>query len=331
MDPDGSTEIQHPQQEPILISHNTARHIGALCVAQALLCPGLSSLAAQVVNPADAQQPTAAVPPGAPPDAPAPPTERLRTWEMPAITVVGQPPSELKEEDRVGSYNQPRWTATRRFPGTRVYVVPEGKVEFEYWLRPTIDRHEPTEIRHLWELEFGLPYRFQLDLYYRMDQTGDESEWEHGEQVELRYALADWGTIPGNPTLYFEWVSLEKRPDKIEPKLLLGGELTSRWHWGLNFVAELEMGGEKEYEYQVTAGVSYTIVDSKLSAGLEVIGMVADVKGHRGDFSESEAVFVGPSVQVKPTPQITANFAPLFGVTDDSPDARLFINFGYEF
>ena len=303
----------------------------------------LTRLTAQVVNPADAQRPDAQRPDAQqlaepkstsgqrPPDEPKAQEERLRSWELPAITVTGAASAQIREEDRVGSYGQPRWTATRRFPGTRVYVVPEGKVEFEYWLRPTFERNEPTETRHLWELEFGLPYRFQLDLYYRIDQEGDEGEWEHGEQVELRYALADWGVIPGNPTFYLEWVSLEKRPDKIEPKLLLGGELAPRWHWGLNFVAEVELGGEKEHEYQVTGGVSYSILDSKLSAGVEAIAMMADVDGDRGDFSESEAVFVGPSVQFRPLPQTTFNLAPLFGVTDDSPDARVFINFAYEF
>lgn len=295
-------------------------------------------LSAQVVNPADAQKketpPQAATegsPEGAAPRGQGSSLERLRSWELPAVKVVGEPQPALREEERVGSYEQPRWTATRRFPGTRVYVVPEGKVEFEYWLRPTIERHEPTEVRHLWEVEFGLPYRFQLDLYYRIDQEGDESEWQHGEQVELRYALADWGVLPGNPTLYFEWVSLENRPDKIEPKILFGGEITSGLHWGLNLVAELELGGEKEYEYQVTSGLSYTIIDSKLSAGIEAIGMIADVQGDRGNFGQSEAIFVGPSVQYRPMPQVTMNLAPLFGVTDDSPDARVFINFGYEF
>jgi hypothetical protein len=283
---------------------------------------------AQVVNPADAQKPPETKP-AAQQAPPAP--ERLRSWELPAVTVVGEPASELREEDRVGSYGQPRWTATRRFPGTRVYVIPEGKVEFEYWLRPTIEQHGPAEIRHLWELEFGLPYRFQLDLYYRIDQEGDTSEWLQGEQVELRYALADWGVIPGNPTLYFEWVALEQRPDKIEPKILFGGEIAPRWHWGLNLVAELELGGEKEYEYQVTTGVSYSIIDSKFSAGVEAIGMISDVDGDRGDFSHSEAIFIGPSLQYRPMPPMTLNFAPLFGVTNDSPDARIFINFGYEF
>lgn len=157
------------------------------------------------------------------------PRPRLRSFELPAVTVVGEK-SDLREEDRVGPYAQPRWTATRRFPSTRVYVVPEGKVEVEYWLRPTFEQDGNTEIRSLYEIEFGLPYRFQLDLYLRTDQDGDGSEMLLGEQVEIRWALADWGQIWGNPTLYIEWVGLEERPDKVEAKLLLGGEITRGWH-----------------------------------------------------------------------------------------------------
>src|SRR5262245_17120649 len=60
---------------------------------------------------------------------------RLRSWELPPVTVVGESPSSLREEERIGPYGQPRWTAARRFPTTRVYVIPEGKVEVEGWAR----------------------------------------------------------------------------------------------------------------------------------------------------------------------------------------------------
>lgn len=96
----------------------------------------------------------------------------------------------LREEGRIGSYAQPLWTATRRFPSNRVYVIPEGKIDFEYWLRTTIDK-DKTKYRSLWEVEFGLPCRFQLDLYLRTDESTDSDVVEVSEQIELRYALAD--------------------------------------------------------------------------------------------------------------------------------------------
>ena len=252
---------------------------------------------------------------------------RLRSYELPPVDVVGDRP--LREEDRIGSYGQPRWTATRRFPGTRVYVVPEGKVELEYWLRPTFTEDGETELRTLYEIEIGLPHRFQLDLYLRTDQDGDDEEILLGSQFEIRYALADWGVIPGNPTLYAEWVGLERWPDKVELKLLLGDELAPRWHWGVNAVAELETGGEREYEYQLTGGLSYTVIDERFSVGAEGMAIFADVKGDRGDFSQT--YYVGPSFQYRPAPQFTINFAPLVGIGPDAGDARLFLNLGYEF
>jgi hypothetical protein len=254
---------------------------------------------------------------------------RRRTWEMPPVTVLGEKPAELQEEQRVGSYGQPRWTATRRVPGTRVYVVPEGKVELEYWLRPTFQRDGSTRIRSLYEVEIGLPHRFQLDLYFRTDQDSADDSFYVGGQFEVRYALADWGKIWGNPTLYLEYVWLEEREDVWEPKLLLGGEIAPRWHWGVNLVGEFELGGEREHEYQVTTAVSYTVIDSKFSVGAEALFIWADTKEDRGDFDNT--IFVGPSFQWKPIPDLTINLAPLFGVTDDDPDARVFLNVGWEF
>jgi hypothetical protein len=275
----------------------------------------------QVVNPADAQRAPSTAPPAQP--------EHLRTFELPAVTVVGEKQSDLREEDRVGTYSQPRWTATRRFPSTRVYVVPEGKIEFEYWLRPTINKDGSTDTRSLYELEIGLPHRFQLDLYLRTDQEGDKGDMLLGEQIEVRYAFADWGKIPANPTVYFEYVMLEDRPDKIEPKLLLGGELAPRWHWGANLVAEIELGGSREHEYQLTGAVSYTIIDQKFSLGAESQLIMTDEAGNRGDFDTE--VLLGPSMQFRPLPQMTINFAPLVGLTDDSPDAQIYLNLGWEF
>ena len=78
-----------------------------------------SFASAQVVNPATAQQkPSDEQPSG-----------RLRSYEMPPITVEGKAP--LFEEDLIGDYSQPRWTAHRRFGETRIYVIPKGQVEFE--------------------------------------------------------------------------------------------------------------------------------------------------------------------------------------------------------
>ena len=250
-----------------------------------------------------------------------------RSYELPAVTVEGQKVPDLREEDLVGSYNQPRWSATRRFPGTRIYVIPENQVEVEFWARPTFNRDGSTETRLLYEVEIGLPHRFQLDLYYRADIA--DNDYHNGAQLEMRWALADWGKIPGNPTLYLEYAPLEDAPDKVEARLLLGDQLAPRWHWGLNLNAEFELSGEEEHEYQVSGGLSYAVIDEKFSAGAEFKALFTDELGSRGTFTD--VYLVGPSFQWRPLPQLTVNLAPLLGIGPDSPTAEVTLNVGYEF
>lgn len=300
------------------------------------LGPVAPAVLLQLANPADAQRASAeeakaldAARAGRAPEPVRDTEPRLRSWELPAVTVSGEEPAGLREEDRVGSYGQPRWTATRRFPGTRVYVVPEGKVEVEYWLRPTFNENGETETRSLYEIEFGLPHRFQLDIYLRADSGGNYEETKIGQQLELRYALADWGKLWGNPTLYAEWVILEQAADKVEFKLLLGDELAPRWHWGVNLVGEFETGGERAYEYQSTGGLSYTVIDSRFSVGVEGIWQFADVKGDRGNFTN--VFFLGPSIQFRPTDPLTFNIVTFAGIGGNSPDGQMYVNVAYEF
>lgn len=304
---------------------NTLKHLGILtCVTAGVMMTAESS-PAQVANPADAMKNPASATQMQPIET------RYRTWEYPVIQVNASRLPRLREESLIGSYEQPLWTATRRFPTTRVYVVPEGKMEMEYWLRTTFKKDRTTSYRSLYEAEFGLPHRFQLDIYYRTDQDGDEGELFNSEQLELRYALADWGKLPGNPTLYLEWIRHDKRgePDQIEPKILFGGELAQGWHWGVNFVAECQTGGALEREYQLCSGLSYSVRDYKLSLGGECRAAFTDTKEDRGAFSND--VQLGPSVQYRPFPQMTLNFAPLFGVTSESNRAQMWFNVGWEF
>lgn len=256
----------------------------------------------------------------------------LRTWELPEVVVEGEPASGLREEDLVGPYRQPRWTTRRRFPTTRVYVVPEGKVETEFWSRATINRDSQgggTDWRFLQEFEIGLPYRFQFDFYLRQDHSAGSGTTQGGAMFEVRWALADWGELWGNPALYLEYISLGDRPDKIEPKLLLGGELDEGWHWGANLVFEWELAGDREAEYALTTALAKTVLDEELSLGIESVLSLTDTKGSRGDFSTS--LVIGPSLQWRPAPAATINFAPLVGVTGDSPAAQIYFNAGLEF
>ena len=110
---------------------------------------------------------------------------------------------------------------------------------------------------------------------------------------------------------------------------LPGGEVSSGWHWGTNLVFEHETGGAQENGYEITAGISRTLVDQRFSIGGEVKAAWIDEKTDRGNFANE--ILVGPSFQFRPLVNTHIDLAPLFGVTDESPDAKLTLVFGWEF
>jgi len=233
------------------------------------------------------------------------------------------------EEQRIGSYAQPRWTAFRRFPSTRVYVRPEGYFGVEQWFRFEDPQDGETGVTGETEMEFGLPNRFQLDLYLITRREGGTGPTYVDNAVELRYAFADWGVLWGNPTLYAEWVSQDAESNKVELKLLLGDELSPGWHWGSNLVWEYTMGGDKTRELELTLGLSHTLRDDRLSIGLEAKLAQADQAANRGDWERD--LRIGPSLQFRPLPQMHIDIAPLFGITHESKRADIFTVVGWEF
>lgn len=282
--------------------------------------------APQVVNPADKQlkpKPATLVQ--------APIQTGTHTWEMPPIEVKGK--ATLVEEDLIGTYAQPRWTAHRRFSETRVYVIPEGMADFEFWLIPKVRKNgKPSSFAAQYEVEFGLPGRVQIDLYAVSNKTGKDGPMTFDEQkYEIRWALADWGKIFGNPTLYAEWKAESDAPDHVEAKLLLGGQITSGWHWGSNFVYEHEIAGAKEDSREWTTGLSYSARDSKVGVGVETqLARISEVNHGKREHTGTE-FFLGPSLQFRPSPRSHLDIAPLFGLTKDSVRMKMFVVFGWEF
>jgi hypothetical protein len=252
-----------------------------------------------------------------------------QSWTMSEVEVIGETPSSLREEERIGENQQPRWTAVRRFPTTRIYVLPPGEFEVEYWLRDDEQGHGDRTLTHLYELEFGLPWRFQFDFYI---ESKHANEWEFFDETakkyELRWALADWDVIWGNPTLYYEVVDNQNETDKREYKLLFGGEMAEGWHWGTNLVYEKEISGEAETEREITAAISQTIIDERLSLGAELKANTVTVKH---DDSEEHECYLGPSLQWRPTKRLHVDFAPLFGLGGDSNSMQIWFITGFEF
>jgi hypothetical protein len=232
----------------------------------------------------------------------------------------------LRENQPIGDYEQPRWTASRLFPTTRIYVVPPGTVQLEYWLDTKLAFPSPSDVRYrnLYELELGLGHRLQLDFYLRTEQDGQTGPLTlESEKIELRWALADWGRIWGNPTLYFEVSRFSDAPPTLESKLLLGGSIASRVHWGLNLVYERDLSGAaKVNQYGVTSGIDYAIIDYKLSAGLELLLESADNGTDRNHLQELSVV-AGPSIQWRPTPPVHIDLVVMFGAMGERQDSAL--------
>ncbi len=297
----------------------TPSRVRLLCLASLLSAAPIAR--AQVVNPADKQRP---------PETDAEDLLEVDTHQIGSTTVTARRVSELREEDRIGPYDQPAWTAYRRFPTTRIYVRPPGSFGFEYWSRPTIPKHGPTEIQTQYEFEIGLPNRFQFDFYIVNNSEGHDGPSEFNQQkLELRYAFADWGKIWGNPTAYVEYKFSDPDVDSYELKLLLGDELKPSWHWGTNLVYERELSGSLENVYELTAGISHTLKDERLSLGGEIKTSIADEHSDRGEWTEE--LLVGPSLQYRPTPRVHLDVATLVGIGSDSPEAQLFFVLGYDF
>lgn len=197
---------------------------------------------------------------------------------------------------------QPGWTERRLFPGTRIYVAPAGSATFEFWLENKTPFGKDNRLRTLYELALGLGHRLQLDLYVRTQADGLGAMFLESERLELRWALADWGVIPGNPTVYLEWIRQTAGPMKGEVKLLFGGELSPRVFWGVNLFYERELWGtDQTQEYGVTAGLTFAALPDHFSLGGELRVELVDTRTRRFNPDGIE-VLVGPTFAWRPVP-----------------------------
>ncbi len=259
------------------------------------------------------------------------------SWEMPPIAVDGKA-STVRESQLIGSYGQPRWTARRLFTETRSYVIPEGQIQFEYWLTvQDAPRNAPDDeegkIKQQYEVEMGLPYRFQVDLYqtYEKEPMSDGANVLSETKFEVRWAFADWDVIPLNPTAYLEWAVVSEGYDVLEAKLLLCDDITERLRWAANAVYEEETGGSHGRSRELTGGISYGAIDSKVAVGVETKFAWEDelVEGQRT--TSVQEFLAGPSIQVRPSPRTHIDLAMLFGLTEDSSRSKFNMVAGWEF
>jgi hypothetical protein len=238
--------------------------------------------------------------------------------------------------DLVGDYKQPYWSEFRKSPTSRIYVQnPPGTVTFEHWQEYRSYRNG-TEMRTYEEFAFGLGKRFEVDIYQMGLKTfaGNHGPFEdRGVSWEVRYALADWGKIWGNPTLYFEYEHLNNSYDVVEPKLLLGDVFGAKKNnlWSVNFVYEGNLAPHynKTDEGQITYSYQH-IFNKNFSFGFA--GQYA--KAYERTDGVMDATFdnlIGPSAQVRFNKHAYLDIEPMIGIGNSNKTSKSYLIFGWQF
>ena len=231
-------------------------------------------------------------------------------------------------QTRVGEYNQPLWSTIRMFPSTRVYVMnPPGTGMYEKWFDIRDRRNGPVQVRMRDEFTFGLGKRLQVDLYSHTvydGEAGNKTFAWRGFSWEVRYALADWGKIWGNPTLYFEHKLLNGNMG-IEPKLLLGDNLSTNGIWGLNLIYEANLAPTREgqeREYAGTASYGY-ILNNDITVGASTM--------YRNNDGNSTELYIGPLLQYRFNGRTSLSVEVMPGLTQESKSSRSTVILAWRF
>lgn len=337
-----------------------ATSLFSLCVVSFLAAPGLENtvLAQDAVVP-----PRNRVTLGATADATttsAPPdkttTTRRTVAESSEVELEAPPTLVVTGDELRGAYGAPGSFSRSRFsPLTTAYVLPPGSVYAALIYEGDAFRKGKPDHLLTQEVEVGLPYRFGLAIENRIERFAGDTE-NSSFSIEGRYALADWGKIPLNPTIFAEYkfgtgkilheegpppppeeaaaegdAGPPNRPDAYEFRLLLSQEFGGRFEWAFNAFFERENTGDRGREWGFAQSLQTPVLlpRERLKIGLEMQYQNFTVKDTRG--SPIHRFNIGPSFSFKPASHMRFDVSPLFGVTDDSPRVQVFAIFSYIF
>jgi hypothetical protein len=260
-------------------------------------------------------------------------------------------------EEVPSAYGAPPAFSRSRFSNTtQAYVLPPWAFFFGELFEGQGFRHGPPDYLFTQEIEMGLPYRFGLAAEAQFERFNGGGG-ARSVSLEARWALADWNKIPLNPTLFAEYKfgvgtirheevepppggeeeeeeeegGPPKVPDAYEFRLLLAQDFGEHVEWAMNWFFEKENTGDRGREWGFSQSVMTPILlpNERLKIGLEMVYKNITVKDTRGD---PENIFViGPSLAWKPTASTRIDISPLFGCTDDSPVADVFVAFSWLF
>ena len=122
-----------------------------------------------------------------------------------------------------------------------------------------------------------------------------------------------------------------KMPDAYEFRLLLAEDFGERIEWAMNWFFEQEIGGDRgrEWGFAQSAMTPIWLEHERLKAGVEMEYRNFTDKDTRGHPLNS--FVIGPTIAWKPTSNTRLDVSPLFGCTDDSPRAQVFVVFSMLF
>lgn len=103
------------------------------------------------------------------------------------------------------AYGAPGAFSRSRFsPTTTAYVLPPWHFYFGEIYEGNFERHGFPDHLFNQEIEMGLPYRFGVATEGQFERFNGGGGMQT-ISVEGRYAFADWGKIPLNPTIFAEY------------------------------------------------------------------------------------------------------------------------------
>jgi len=259
-------------------------------------------------------------------------------------------------EEVPSAYGAPPGLSRSRLSNTtQAYVLPPWSFFFGEIFEGQGFRHGPPDYLFTQEIEMGLPYRFGVAAESKFERFNGGGGAET-VSLEARWALADWNKIPLNPTLFAEYkfgvgtIRHEERPppagggeeeeeeggppkvpDAYEFRLLLAQEFSGRFEWAMNWFFEKENTGDRGREWGFSQAVMTPVLlpNERLKVGLEMEYKNFTTKDTRGDPLNS--FVIGPTLAWKPTASTRLDVSPLFGCTDDSPVANVFVVFSWLF
>jgi hypothetical protein len=249
------------------------------------------------------------------------------------------------------AYGAPGAFSRSRFsPTTTAYVLPPWHFYFGEIYEGDIFRHGFPDNLFTQEIEMGLPHRFGIAVEGQFERFNGGGGMQT-VSVEGRYAFADWGKIPLNPTVFAEYKfgvgtirheegppppggeeesGPPKVPDAYEVRLMLADEFFGRLEWAFNAFFEKENTGDRgrEWGFAQSATTPVFLPQEQLKVGVEMQYKNFTVKDTRGNAQNS--FVVGPTMSYRTSRSTRFDVSTLFGCTHDSPAVQVFGVFSWQ-